>query len=595
MFLPEITGASLPFRMVLFLSLAVRLLLSPYPLLAAAKQDPYDAYAGKTIRSITIVIRDIFDGPDIERVYSSINGLKVNTREQVVQRELLFKEGDLFDTFRIRESERVLRALRYLRNVEIIPLPDGDFVDLKVQVQDTWTLIPKAAYSSGDGRERKFIGLAESDLLGYGKRVEVGYDESDRRRGVQTVLEDPRLFGSKQRLVAAYLQRNDGERSYFTFDRPFRSFLDKDSWSIDGKNGDFLGRLFKNGDEYFIYREKMFDQDALYTIAESEAPDKEVQRFSAGWSYQEYRFSMATLKDYQDLGLDPRKMSHDPALLPENRRFDGPVFAYEYVEPDYISINYIDRFDRVDDYNLGRDITARIQAAPEAIGSIRDALLFTTNYGSGRRFGDRSFMRGEIGASSRWENSRGLQNSLLRSELRWYKSLEPSYVGDIFAGRHTLASGLNVDYGWELDKERQFLLGADTGLRGYEARAFDGDKKVILNLEDRIHIKEDILRLVSMGAVLFADVGGAGYEPFGSLISDHLYSDVGMGLRFAFPRSSGGQVLRFDIAFPLRKDDALSDEAQVRFLFSAGQVFNSRLASEVMGSEAANVEVGMDK
>ncbi|NMC61746.1 MAG: hypothetical protein GYA55_01115, partial [SAR324 cluster bacterium] len=465
--------------------------LLPFCFLAAEQkkeQNKFQMYNGKIIRSISIEIRDIFDETDSGSLYKTINGVKVNTREQVIRRELLIKEGEAFDNFKLYETERVLRALRFLRNIELSVSPDGDFVDIKVRVQDTWTLIPKLGYSTGDGKEKKFIGIAESDLLGYGKRAELGYAEEDNRRTVQTVWEDPRLWGTEQRLAAAYLQRNDGELSFFSLDRPFRSFLDTYSWGIEGNDVDTIGRLFENGDEYYIYRQRLLDLGFNYTLSSARNPEDEVSRYSFGWAINNARFYNATLKDYEDLSLNPAELLHDEALRPENRRFSGPTFLYEYVKPDFISSNYIDKFDRTEDYNLGIDFTTRLFFAPELTGSNNDSVLLTSNLAKGWRAGEGAFTRGEFGLSSRIERGLGLQNSLFRTEWNFFKVFSPSFYKESFIGRHTFASAFSLDYGWELDKDRQFLLGADTGLRGYDARTFDGDKRFLLNIEDRIYL-----------------------------------------------------------------------------------------------------------
>ena len=158
-----------------------------------------------------------------------------------------------------------------------------------------------------------------------------------------------------------------------------------------------------------------------------------------------------------------------------------------------------------------------------------------------------------------------------------------------------MAASLTADYGSDLDRDRQLSLGGDNGLRGYKARAFNGDKRLFLNLEDRMHFADDVLRLVSFGAAAFCDIGGATYGELGRLISDDLYGDVGVGLRIAFPRSSGGQVLRVDAALPLRDGDDGSGTFELRLVFSTGQLFSSRLRTETIGPEKANVGIGFDR
>ncbi|RMD87978.1 MAG: hypothetical protein D6808_00500, partial [Candidatus Dadabacteria bacterium] len=114
----------------------------------------------------------------------------------------------------------------------------------------------------------------------------------------------------------------------------------------------------------------------------------------------------------------------------------------------------------------------------------------------------------------------------------------------------------------------------------------------LLNLEDRIHIADDILKLVSFGAALFVDVGGTTTGQYGDIFSERLYSDVGFGLRFAFPRSTGARVFRIDVAFPLRDGPDGSSSFEIRLLATGGQLFDALLGSEKSGATEVNFAKG---
>lgn len=577
------------------------ILLFCQPNLACAQPDPVPPPAissfqhlnGKTVRTITVIVREIFDDPHESALYKMANKVKMTTREEVVKRELLIHEGEPFDDFRLRESERNLRNLGFLREVQIIPVMNGDTVDLTVSVQDTWTFIPQFSYSSGTGRNKRSAGLAESDLLGTGKRVELAYQEEDKRRSVQGVYEDDRVWGTLNRLLAAHLERSDGHRTVLFYGRPFRSLVEKQSWSVSTDNSNTVGRLFEHGNESFVFRQKHVDLRARYTLAHGD-PKVSVGRYSIGYGYLEDQFKDASINDYQDINVDPASVSHDPALLAKSRRFTGPLFGYAQIQPDYISMNYVDRFDRVEDYNLGNELSIDSMLAFDALGSLGNNLLVNANDSIGYRFSRSAFLRGEIGGATRYDGGE-LTNSLVRTDIRFYNVLGLLSVKNLNLGRHTLAAGLSIDYGEKLDRDRQFLLGADIGLRGYEARTFSGDKRLILNLEDRMHFIDDAFHLVSIGAAVFFDAGGSTEQPFGNLFGNRLYSDVGAGLRIAFPRSTGSRILRLDVAFPMRDGPEGTNSWEPRFIISGGQIFGSHLPSETEGPERANVSVGFER
>jgi hypothetical protein len=305
-------------------------------------------------------------------------------------------------------------------------------------------------------------------------------------------------------------------------------------------------------------------------------------------------FSQANQRDYDDLNLNPAVVSNDPSLLPENRRFSGPMVGVQMVEGDFIARNYIDRFDRVVDYNLGNEGALSVTFASEVLGSLNDAFIFSGQRSRGWRIGEDAFARGEIGLASRLGDN-GLENSLYRTEVKAYQVLGPKYLGKRFIGKHTLAANFVLEYGEDLDRDRELLVGADNSLRGYEAKTFTGNKRWSLNLEDRIHLYEDLLKLVSVGLAGFVDVGGATSEPLGHLFTNDMFGDVGFGLRLAFPRSTGGRVLRLDVAFPFRDGPDGSDAYKVRVLVAGGQLFSSKLRSETFGPEKASYQIGFDR
>lgn len=558
-----------------------------------SQEISYDQFNGKQIGEIRVHVREIFDDPNIGRAYRTVNALKLNTSQEVIRREMLLHEGGKFDDFLLKESERNLRQLGFLRQVVITPSLNGDLVDLDVTVQDTWTFIPQFSYSSGTGRNKRSAGLQESNLLGLGKRAEIAVEEDDDRRSVQGVYEDDRVWGTLNRFLGARLERSDGHETILYFGRPFRSLVEKKAWNYSLDSSNTVGRLFENGDERFLFRQKHTDVGFQYTIARGD-PKVSVGRYTLGYRYIEDRFNPARPQDYEDLDVDPSTVSQDPGLLADNRRYSGPVLGYTEIDPNYISMNYIDRFDRVEDYNLGNQFSAYSTVALDALGSIDDALLLTANDSVGYRFSRASFIRGEIGAATRYD-SEGFGNSLVRTEIRYYNVLGLLNLGNVDLGRHTLAAGFSLDYGQDLDRDREFLLGADSGLRGYEARTFTGDKRLVLNLEDRVHLIDDLFRIVSVGAAAFIDAGGTTDGAFGDLLGHNLYSNIGVGLRFAFPRSTGSRVLRVDIAFPMRDGPDDTSAWEPRVILSGGQIFSSFLRSESEGPERANVTIGFDR
>lgn len=560
---------------------------------AECSEEVYEPFRGKIIRDIKVIIRDVFDRGDLSTLYQTANDLKMSTKEFVVRRELLFSAGDPLDPFVVAETERLLRNISFLRSIEIIPELDGEFVDITVSVQDVWTLIPQFSYSSGDGQEQQTIGLVESNLGGLAQRLGLLYEKDEDREAIEAVWSHRRFLDSPNQFTVGLFDRDDGERLLAYYGNPFRSVLQRESWALSSEVADTIGRLFEGGSERYIYRRDSGDFQAQYTIARGNL-ETSPYRLSFGYRYQDEQFSEADEGDFDALNIDPTTVSRDPALLAEDRRFSGPLFSFSYLEPNFITRRYIDRFERPSDYNLGPSFSATTFLAPDVFGSRDDALVLSATANRGLEVCDRSFFRYEFGVASRFQEDE-FRNSLFRGEAKYYRMMGPLFLGDVYLGSHTLAGNIFFDYGSRLDLDREFLLGGNNALRGYEAKTFTGDKRMALNIEDRIHIAEDVWQLVSFGAAVFLDAGGTTSSDFGEIVSHELHSNIGFGLRLAFPRSSSGRVFRIDVAFPLRDGPDGSGDFEPRILFSGGQLFSSFLRSESLGAERANVSVGFDR
>ncbi len=558
------------------------------------KSDFNETVDGKIVRSIEIFIKDVFEGKDLHFIYKAANSLKINTKARIIKQELLFDVGDELTTFKIDESSRLLRSLRYIRHIDINPKIDGNFADVIITAQDTWTIIPQVSLSSGDGKNKTAYGLQDSNFLGRGKRFEVLRRTEKNRTSTQAVYDDRRLLGTPIQLLTGYFDRNDGEKYLLNLGKPFRSLYDKSAYGLNLNLGDTIGRLFRNGDERFIFRQDIKDISLTYSIAHGEA-SKERRRYTFGWNYQSFDFSNAVDRDFSDLSLDRDEvLEQDSQVLATNRRFSGPIFSYQEIKPDYLSLNYIDRFDFVEDFNLGRQINFNFQFAPKIFGSKEDAFLFSGTINKGWRQGNNGFFRAETAISSRLQKDE-LVNTLVRAELKYFKLLGPIYFRKLFFGNHTLASSFFIDFGNNLDDDRELLIGADNALRAYEARTFTGDKRFALGIEDRIHLFENVFQLINIGSAIFFEVGGSTFDDYEKLITNDAYADIGIGLRASFPRSSGSRILRFDVSFPLRDGPDGSAQFEPRFLVSAGQLFSAFMRSELLGAERASVDIGFDR
>jgi hemolysin activation/secretion protein len=129
---------------------------------------------------------------------------------------------------------------------------------------------------------------------------------------------------------------------------------------------------------------------------------------------------------------------------------------------------------------------------------------------------------------------------------------------------------LNGSYGQNLDLDQQMYLGGDNGLRGYPLRYQAGDKRALLTIEQRFYTDWYPFRLFRVGAAVFYDMGRTWGEGLLGTGNDGLLKDVGAGLRLGNTRSSLGQVVHIDVAYPL---DGNNDISNVQFIVEIKKSF----------------------
>ena len=147
----------------------------------------------------------------------------------------------------------------------------------------------------------------------------------------------------------------------------------------------------------------------------------------------------------------------------------------------------------------------------------------------------------------------------ITSALRYYDNLSV---------RHTIATRMAFDYGLALYPQSILTLGANSGLRGFEAHRFWGERRIVWNLEDRMTIVRDLLGLLTIGVTVFAD-GGLAWES-GEPERARPRAGAGLGLRLLGSRTRGALVSRIDIGFPVLGGE--QDDGAVLSI-GAGQVF----------------------
>ncbi|CAM3713465.1 hypothetical protein [Flavobacterium chungbukense] len=193
-------------------------------------------YDGKIIRKINIITLDPFgysvaDTAQMPKNWGERTGnrLHLKTKKIAIYNLLLFKKNTPYNTYKILESERLIRAQRYVTAVRISNQTVGvasDSVDVTIRVLDSWSTIPKFSISSN----QVSVGFKEKDFFGSGQQLEYRFTNrfDDGRNANEATYTVPNIKNTYIGTVLHY--RMDLDNNYIksiNVERDFYSPLTK--------------------------------------------------------------------------------------------------------------------------------------------------------------------------------------------------------------------------------------------------------------------------------------------------------------------------------------------------------------------------------
>jgi hypothetical protein len=561
------------------------------------------------IGAIHVVTRNVFDlrqPGEGRRLFRWANRLHRTTRPEVVERQLLLRPGDPFSLATVRESERLLRSNPYLYDAAIRPVEGRDgTVDLDVLTRDVWTLQGGLSWNRAGGANTTEFNLEDGNFLGTGKDVTVARRANvDRSSNFFRYL-DPNLAASRTLLDLRLANNSDGRSRRVLLDRPFFSLDTRWAAGVDLYTNDRVDSLYDAGRITARFRQRQ-DFLELYSGLSPGLAGGAASRWSFGYTYDRDLFSAAPAGSRGPAGgplpaggslLSGGSLSAGgllpaggplatggpvpaagpllagglllapagpgglaPAPLPAARKLTYPWIAYDYLEDGYITVHDLNRIQRTEDVNLGRQLSVRLGLSEPLFGGGQRATLLKSAASEGWQPAPGRMLLALASANGRWEQGR-VTNALLSGSLRMF---ERDW------GDHVLYAALSGDLARRLDPESQLLLGGDSGLRGYPLRWAAGDRRLLFTLEQRFYSDREIFHLLYAGAAAFFDAGRAWFAGQPAAPNQRLLKDIGFGLRLCSSRSSGGSVVHLDVAYPLDRSRGVKG---MQWLISTGESF----------------------
>ena len=321
---------------------------SPAPdVLAAERLEADNARIG----SVTIVTNNIFDLDDPledRSLFRLANKLHIRTRQDVIESQLLFAEGDAYSKRQLDESERLLRTKRYLRDATISPVAYKDgAVDLEVNTYDVWTLNLGLGIFRSGGESDTSAGLQEYNLFGTGAHVGIRYESNVDRRTKSFEYRDGNFRRSHDQLGLVYEDSDDGFARGVSFRRPFISLDTRRSWGMSALNGEHIDSLYDRGEIAQEFEHRRQFHRAFFGWSDGLQGGR-VKRISTGLVYDSHQFS----------GTDDPLLS--APVLPEDREYLYPFFAVELIREQFEKASNIDQIQRTEDRFLGSRLRASV-------------------------------------------------------------------------------------------------------------------------------------------------------------------------------------------------------------------------------------------
>ncbi len=492
-----------------------------------------------------------------------MNGLHVTTRERVLRREMLFREGQPYDPQLLEETARNLRGLGYLNDVDVVAADttaDGR-VDVLVTTRESWSLSTSFGYSLASGGEQRWnLKVADTNFLGYGLTVGGGVGADEDRSWWNLWYRKRRIFDRALWLAIDWSETGDGHVRGVLLSRPL--FALDDARGIDAGVWDREARLrwyFSNAGPLgrdpaadaslhgrIHHRERGARLRGVWRLTARGAP--RIWRLGGGVRVTDVRWRPSAADELSDGRLADLTGLDAPGgpMARENGVGVFPFVWLQTVGRRWVTDRFVLQYGPQEDIPL--DATLDLKVGP--VGG----MLGSTNAGG------EGALRAE-GTVEKWLGW-GRSYLLLRAkgEAQAGGAAVRTHAVEGLAGWFARAGGADAPWltrvvvegghGSRLGGGDALLLGLDRGLRTLDFDGMAGDRLVRWNVEEGKVVPGEVLGLARLGGAVFYGGGCAWWRDESRGLGDARH-EAGFGLRIGPTRSANTTVARIDLTWNL--------------------------------------------
>lgn len=528
---------------------ALALALAPGAFAQSQSSDTTSTRARPPIIDTVIVrVNTIYSEEEAQENFAQtfMNKLHIRTRDHVVWDEILFFQGEPYDSAHVAETERNLRNTRLFRLVTIDTLRLDDRFAVRVETWDAWTTEPTIDIAvASDGTTTIDAGLTEHNLLGGGNTVGVVYKKEVDRTGLEITGNFPRVFRSPLDVSGSVHFFDDGNWGDWQVGKPFRAHQDPRSLQYDGEGADRRILQFVATDvnltEIPFQRRAFINrlEGGVATIGTS----KKYLRFGATGEIRREEY----LQTPDTLGLVPDTVT-------------GTIGGYvDYSIANFEVVRYLNGFTEEDlDLSIGILLSAKV--APEAFGWESSGVGPKIDFRGGTHVGD-GYFKGRIEANALF-NGAGLDSG---------RVVLTATLAQRFSKKHVTVLHLTGGAQENIAPGGEFDLGFETPPRAFPPHAFVGTRSARGTIEHTWYLLDDLFgwELFGLGFAGFLDYGGAWYD----FQDARAGGNVGAGIRLGMTAGQGAGTVRIDFAY-LWGDGVPERTSGNRFAISIGPSFS---------------------
>lgn len=539
----------------------ILLILSPSLVLSTGRsslaelKNYYQSHPSEAvfIRQIGIQRLDVFDTSQVEFCrfpFPLINKLHIKTKKNVIARELLFHEGEPVDVALLEESERNLRALKYIGNASIThQFVTPDSVDIAVVTEEQWTTVLGTKYEVEAGQANYGLRIEEYNLFGTGQKFKISLAQINNQWQQEFLAADQRLFNSRTAVEFHYKGYENGDYYLYHLGRPF--FSERSSWAFDVDYQIYRGtrKVFNHQDVIgrFHTREHMLNCRASHLLLR-----------------RDHSSARASFLFYSRLNDQKNGFPMDSTFLwqPPLRQNRMVGMGIDWVKLYFIEERFLDSFGLIEDVSLGWEGSFYLGKMIPGLGA---------DWGNW-------YLDGKITYAWKWFDQFYLYTSLGTYTYFTRQSRDETVSSLLVKAysqsipHNTLILNVNYSRAWRIPDQEQLFLGENCGLRGYPSYFRTGQNRVVVNLEDRIFSKINLYSF-GLGAAVFSDVGyiWTDQQP---LKKQSPFVTLGAGIRIGNSKSKAATVFRLDFAVALQNEPQLVLSFGNSHFFSAFQNFS---------------------